>query len=85
MAKRLRYVDAWYDEVFRVAPFRNLTGPVRVFFAGRLAPMKNPELLFKWGPLNSKVWGRRRSIADGCDASVASRRENSLAILARSS
>jgi glycosyltransferase involved in cell wall biosynthesis len=47
MAKRLRYVDAWYDEVFRVAPFRNLTGPLRVFFAGRLAPMKNPELLFK--------------------------------------
>ena len=47
MAKRLRYVDAWYDEVFRVAPFRNPAGPLRVFFAGRLAPMKNPELLFK--------------------------------------
>lgn len=47
MAKRLRYVDAWYDEDFRVAPFRDLHGPLRVFFAGRLAPMKNPELLFK--------------------------------------
>lgn len=47
MAKRLRYIDAWYDEVFRVAPFPNLHGPLRVFFGGRLAPMKNPELLFK--------------------------------------
>jgi glycosyltransferase involved in cell wall biosynthesis len=46
MAKRLRHVDAWYDEVFRITPFRNPAGPLRVFFAGRLAPMKNPELLF---------------------------------------
>ena len=47
MATRLRHVDAWYDEVFRVTPFRDLNGPLRVFFAGRLASMKNPELLFK--------------------------------------
>jgi hypothetical protein len=43
MARHLRHVDAWYDEVFRVAPFRDPRGPKRVFFAGRLAPMKNPS------------------------------------------
>ena len=47
MAARLRYIDAWYDNVFDMTPFPNLDGPLRVFFAGRLAPMKNPELLFK--------------------------------------
>src|ERR1700683_5349974 len=47
MATRLRYIDAWYDDVFRVAPMKDVDGPLRVFFAGRLARMKNPELLFK--------------------------------------
>jgi glycosyltransferase involved in cell wall biosynthesis len=47
MATRVRYVDAWYDDVFRITPFRDVAGPLRVFFAGRLAPMKNPDLLFK--------------------------------------
>jgi glycosyltransferase involved in cell wall biosynthesis len=59
MAKRLRYVDAWYDEVFRVTPFPDLAGPLRVFFAGRLAPMKNPELLFKIIETASKRFDRR--------------------------
>jgi glycosyltransferase involved in cell wall biosynthesis len=47
MPTRIRHIDAWYDEVFRVSPFPDVNGPLRVFFAGRLAPMKNPELLFK--------------------------------------
>lgn len=46
LSTRLRYIDAWYDNVFRVTPFPELKGQLRVFFAGRLAPMKNPELLF---------------------------------------
>jgi glycosyltransferase involved in cell wall biosynthesis len=47
MATRTRYIDAWFDEIFHVTPFRAAAGPLRVFFAGRLAPMKNPELLFR--------------------------------------
>ena len=47
MATRIRHIDAWYEDVFRVTPFPDVNGPLRVFFAGRLAPMKNPELLFK--------------------------------------
>jgi glycosyltransferase involved in cell wall biosynthesis len=47
IANRTRHLDAWYDPVFRVAPFPDTKGPLRIFFAGRLAPMKNPELLFK--------------------------------------
>lgn len=47
MGTRLRYIDAWYDEIFHVTKFPSISGPLRVFFAGRLAPMKNPELLFK--------------------------------------
>jgi glycosyltransferase involved in cell wall biosynthesis len=47
MATRIRYIDAWYDDVFRVTSFKGVDGPLRVFFAGRLASMKNPELLFK--------------------------------------
>ena len=59
MAKRLRYVDAWYDEVFSVAPFCDPHGPLRVFFAGRLAPMKNPELLFNIVDTASQRFDRR--------------------------
>lgn len=47
MAGRLRCIDAWYDDAFRVAPFHDRGSPMRIFFAGRLAPMKNPDLLFK--------------------------------------
>jgi glycosyltransferase involved in cell wall biosynthesis len=47
LSPRIRYIDAWYDEAFRLTPFQDLDGPLRVFYAGRLAPMKNPELLFK--------------------------------------
>jgi glycosyltransferase involved in cell wall biosynthesis len=47
MAGRLRYIDAWYDASFCMTAFPSLLGPLRVFYAGRLAPMKNPDLLFK--------------------------------------
>lgn len=47
LSSRIRYLDAWYDDAFRVTPLRGVEGPLRVFYAGRLASMKNPELLFK--------------------------------------
>jgi glycosyltransferase involved in cell wall biosynthesis len=48
LRERLAYVDAWYDERFAPKPFPSLAyeAPIRVFYAGRVAPQKNPELLF---------------------------------------
>jgi glycosyltransferase involved in cell wall biosynthesis len=47
MRSKVRNLDAWHDEVFRTFPFRDIDGPLKVFYAGRLAAMKNPELLFR--------------------------------------
>jgi glycosyltransferase involved in cell wall biosynthesis len=45
LGDRLAHVDAWYDDHFRPAPLPT-GGPTVVFYAGRIAPQKNPELLF---------------------------------------
>jgi glycosyltransferase involved in cell wall biosynthesis len=57
LSTRVRYIDAWYDDTFCVSPFRNLDGPLRIFYAGRLAPMKNPELLLKVIETSQRVCG----------------------------
>ncbi len=59
MATRIHYIDAWFDDVFDVTPFRDAAGPLRVFFAGRLAPMKNPELLFRIIEAANQRFGHR--------------------------
>jgi glycosyltransferase involved in cell wall biosynthesis len=48
LGDRLVYVDAWHDERFSPSPFPPPTadGALKVFYAGRLAPQKDPELLF---------------------------------------
>jgi len=47
LGARLAHVDAWYDGCFAPTPFPVAgEGPLRVFYAGRLAAQKNPELLF---------------------------------------
>jgi len=46
MRERIHYIDAWYDNCFVPSPLPDPAGPVRLFYAGRLVPMKNPELLF---------------------------------------
>lgn len=43
---RLTHVDAWYDDRFSPAPLTGLSGPLKVFYAGRVAAQKNPGLLF---------------------------------------
>lgn len=43
---RIVSVDAWFDGVFQSFPFP-LSPPLRVFYAGRIAPQKNPDLLAK--------------------------------------
>jgi glycosyltransferase involved in cell wall biosynthesis len=58
MATRIHYVDAWFDDVFGVTPFHDATA-LRVFFAGRLAPMKNPELLFRIIEAANRQFGRQ--------------------------
>ena len=47
LSHRLRYIDAWHADAFCATPFPDPKGALRVFFAGRLAPMKNPKLLFR--------------------------------------
>gem|GEM_PF-1647770 len=44
---KIVYVDAWYDDCFRPAPLPETDGPIKIFYAGRIHPQKNPELLFK--------------------------------------
>jgi len=47
LANRIVHIDAWYDDRFTpssLPPLQNV--PFRVFYAGRIAPQKNPELLF---------------------------------------
>jgi glycosyltransferase involved in cell wall biosynthesis len=48
LGRRLVYVDAWYDASFSPTPLPPPTadGALKVFYAGRLAAQKNPELLF---------------------------------------
>ncbi len=49
LGRRITYLDAWHDECFAPAhlpPLEN-AGALRVFYAGRIAPQKNPELLFE--------------------------------------
>lgn len=48
LGARIAYFDAWYDEAFAPAPLPALTKakPLRVFYGGRIAPQKNPKLLF---------------------------------------
>lgn len=47
LADKIVYVDAWYDDCFKPAPLPETDGPVKIFYAGRIVPQKNPELLFK--------------------------------------
>jgi len=49
LGARLAFFDAWHDECFAPAPLPPLAadGPMRVFYAGRIAPQKNPALLFE--------------------------------------
>jgi glycosyltransferase involved in cell wall biosynthesis len=46
MRRKIHFIDAWYDDVFRPTPLPDLAGPLKIFYAGRLAKMKNPELLY---------------------------------------
>jgi glycosyltransferase involved in cell wall biosynthesis len=49
LGKRVVHVDAWHDDGFTPAPLPSLdvSTPLRVFYAGRMAPQKNPKLLFE--------------------------------------
>lgn len=49
LGEKIAFFDAWYDESFAPAPLSPLerTEPLRVFYAGRIAPQKNPKLLFE--------------------------------------
>lgn len=49
LGQRVAFFDAWHDEAFAPAPLPPLekTGPLRVFYGGRIAPQKNPKLLFE--------------------------------------
>jgi glycosyltransferase involved in cell wall biosynthesis len=47
LAKRIAYIDAWHDDRFSPSPLPPVqNAPLRVFYAGRIAAQKNPELLF---------------------------------------
>jgi len=48
LGARVAYFDAWHDECFAPAPLPPLekSGKLRVFYGGRIAPQKNPKLLF---------------------------------------
>jgi glycosyltransferase involved in cell wall biosynthesis len=49
LGPRLAYVDAWRDDSFSPAALPPLAAGdrLRVFYAGRIAPQKNPRLLFE--------------------------------------
>lgn len=49
LGPRVAFFDAWYDESFAPAPLPPLkkAEPLRVFYGGRIAPQKNPKLLFE--------------------------------------
>ncbi len=49
LGPRVAYFDAWHDECFAPAPLPPVKedGALRVFYAGRIAPQKNPKLLFE--------------------------------------
>ncbi|QGM47857.1 glycosyltransferase [Methylocystis heyeri] len=47
LGRRVTFIEAWYDDRFSPAPLPDLNhSPVRLFYAGRIAPQKNPELLY---------------------------------------
>ena len=48
LGRRLTHVQAWHADGFVAKPFPSTEGrqPLRVFYAGRIAPQKDPELLF---------------------------------------
>ncbi|MCW2317522.1 glycosyltransferase involved in cell wall biosynthesis [Rhodoblastus acidophilus] len=47
LGARLVHIDAWHDECFAPRPLPPTDGALKVFYAGRLAAQKNPELLFE--------------------------------------
>lgn len=49
LGARVAFFDAWHDECFSPAPLPPLeeAAPLRVFYGGRIAPQKNPKLLFE--------------------------------------
>jgi len=47
LGTRLVYIDAWHDECFAPRPLPPAGGALKVFYAGRLAAQKNPDLLFE--------------------------------------
>ncbi len=46
LKKKISFIDAWFDDCFSPSPFPDTAERIRVFYAGRLHPQKNPELLF---------------------------------------
>ncbi|WP_424360278.1 glycosyltransferase [Methylocystis parvus] len=49
LGEKVAFFDAWYDESFTPAPLPPLAkaDPLRIFYGGRIAPQKNPKLLFE--------------------------------------
>jgi len=48
LGRRVALIDAWHDDRFAPTPLPALApnAPLRVFYAGRIAPQKDPALLF---------------------------------------
>jgi len=57
MQNKISTIDAWYDPCFVTTPLPDTTGPAKIFYAGRLAKMKNPELLFAIIRKMKSEWG----------------------------
>jgi glycosyltransferase involved in cell wall biosynthesis len=46
LGNRIKYIDAWYDDVFTLADMPPIEDMIKISIGGRLAPQKNPSLLF---------------------------------------
>ena len=46
LGTRIKFIDAWYDDAFELSEMPGIKNSIKIFYAGRLAPMKNPALLF---------------------------------------
>ena len=46
MRNKTIFIDAWFDNAFQTTPFPETNDVIKVFYAGRLAKMKNPDLLY---------------------------------------
>lgn len=59
LASKIRYSDAWFDDCFHPSPLPDPSGVVKIFYAGRIAPQKNPKLLFAVMRAAKKRWGEK--------------------------